>query len=523
MASAAEQPAVPGKTGAGIPPAAWFALFILALANLFNYLDRQIVSILAQSIKADLKLDDADLGFILGTAFAVFYSVVGIAMGRISDFLSRKKLMAFGLALWSAMTALGGAANSFAVLAFARIGVGVGEAVANPCSHSLLADVFPRKNRAAALAAYLAGTFLGGALAMLLGGYFIQNWATMCQSVPIAQACGFAGWQAAMFAVGLPGLPLALVVLAIREPKRPQPEEIGTTRIVMREVGAALPPFTFISIYRLGGTRALNRNLLLTGILAVLSGFLVWLTGDKAQWAAFGFGTYAVATWGQVQSLRDKPLYKLTFGDPTYLMAAGATALIACIGGAVSVWAAPYAMRTFDMTPTEVGLSLGLIHAGGGLVGVILGGWMTDIWRARDLRAPMGMGAVALAGIVPGIVLMLNTQDFGVFLVAKFFIGVFSALWSGATAALVQDLVLPRMRGAAAASYSLVAIVIASGIGPYWAGKVSVITGSLNAGLLSILLLAVPAAALLWGAARRLPRETSEARLAIAVAAGEPA
>ena len=148
-----------GAGGSGRPPvapasppslsaASWLALIVLVAANALNYLDRQIVSILAQSIKADLKLDDADLGFILGTAFAVFYSVVGIAMGRISDFVSRKKLMAFGLALWSGMTALGGAASSFGLLAFARIGVGIGEAVANPCGHSLVADIFPKRMRA---------------------------------------------------------------------------------------------------------------------------------------------------------------------------------------------------------------------------------------------------------------------------------------------------------------------------------------------------------------------------------------
>ena len=126
-----------------IPRSAYFALAVLVLTNLFNMLDRSIVAILAQSIKADLKLGDAELGFLLGTAFAVFYSVVGIAMGRISDFVSRKKMLAMGLALWSVMTALGGAATGFMSLSAARIGVGVGEAAANPCSHSLLADTFP--------------------------------------------------------------------------------------------------------------------------------------------------------------------------------------------------------------------------------------------------------------------------------------------------------------------------------------------------------------------------------------------
>jgi MFS family permease len=147
---------------------------------------------------------------------------------------------------------------------------------------------------------------------------------------------------------------------------------------------------------------------------------------------------------------------------------------------------------------------------------------MTDRWRARDLRAPMGMLTVALTGIVPGIVVLLAAEDFTVFLAAKFVIGVFGGMWGGATAALMQDLVLPRMRGAASAAYSLVAIVVASGIGPYWAGKVSVLTGSLNAGLLSILLLAIPAYILIWLTARRLPSETYEARLALARTAGEP-
>jgi MFS family permease len=504
-----------------ITGAAWFALVLMATANLFNYLDRQIVSILAQSIKADLRLDDADLGFILGTAFAVFYSVVGIAMGRISDFLPRKKLMAFGVALWSVMTALGGAAGSFATLAFARIGVGVGEAVANPCSNSLLADMFPKENRAAVLGANLSGTFLGGASAMVLGGVFLQFWGDMCTSLPWAGACSVKPWQAALYAVGLTGLPLALLILLIREPARPQPEDLTVGEVVSREVGAALPPFTFLALHRLGGRPALLRNLTLTAGLIAVALLLYWVTGDKAQWAAFAFGAYAVMTWGQVQSLRDRPLFALTYGDRTFVMAAGATALIACIGGAVGVWSAPYAMRTFDKTPTEIGLSLGLIAALGGFVGVLIGGYMTDRWRARDLRAPMGMLALALSGIIPGIVVLLATRDFTMFLVAKFFIGVFSGLWGGATAALMQDLVLPRMRGAASAAYSLVAIVVASGIGPYWAGKVSVLTGSLNAGILSILLLAPLAYLLIWLVSRRLSDETPEARMVLARSAGE--
>lgn len=522
MTTIASASAILGTAPARIPRSAYFALFVLVLANLFNMLDRSIVSILAQSIKADLKLDDADLGFLLGTAFAVFYSIVGIAMGRISDFVSRKKMMAFGLALWSIMTALGGAAIGFATLSAARIGVGVGEAVANPCSHSLLADTFPPRNRALALGTYLTGTFLGTALAMIIGGYFVQSWPSICTAVPLDSACGLAGWKAALVAVGLPGLLLALLVLMIHEPPRPNAQQHGVARIIVREIASALPPFTLLAIYRMAGRAGLERNLLLIAIISGIAALLVWLTGDAAQWIACGLGAYSIATWGQVQSHGDKPLFRLTYGDPTFVLSIAATALVACIIAGLSVWAAPLAMRTFPaVSPVKIGVGLGSIYVIGSLIGVVLGGWLTDRWRARDLRAPLNMTGITLLGLIPCISVIVSANSIAVFFTAYFFMSIFTALWSGGIAALVQDLVLPRMRGAAAACYSLVAIVVASGIGPYWTGKVSEMTGSLATGILSILLLAPVTFLVLWLAAKRLPSETSERRLALAVAAGE--
>ena len=521
MATIAEGGIAAEVKPAAIPKAAYYALVVLTLANLFNYLDRQIVSILAQSIKADLELDDADLGFLLGTAFAVFYSVVGIAMGKISDGLPRKKVMALGLALWSVMTALGGAASSFAMLGFARIGVGVGEAVANPCSHSLLADMMPQRRRAMAMSVLLSGVFLGGALAMFVGGYFLTHWQTMCTALPIDAACDIAAWKAALITVGLPGLLLALAILAIREPPRPlQAHSAG--RFVLGEFATAIPPFTVLSIYRVGGRKGLVSNLLIATVIVAMATLVARATGDVAQWASFGLGAYAVLTWGQIQSYRDRPLFALTFGDPTFVMGTAATALIACVGGAVNVWSAPYAMRTYAIAPHEIGFSLGAIHIVGAIAGVLLGGFATDRWKQRDRRAPLGMAAVGMIGQVPCILAMMLVVDYTVFLVAYFFLGLVTALWSGGIAAMVQDLVLPRMRGAAAAAFSLVAIVISSGTGPYWAGKVSAVTGSLTAGLLSMMMLAPVALLMLWLAARRLVHETPEARLTRAVAAGEP-
>lgn len=518
MATLAADPA----TRARIPAAAWYALFILTAANALNYVDRQIVSILAQSIKADLRLDDADLGFILGTAFAVFYSVVGIAMGRISDMLPRKKVMAFGIALWSAMTALGGASTSFAMLGVARLGVGVGEAVANPCGHSLVADIFPQKNRALALSVLLSGVFMGTAGAMILGGWFLQHWKDVCAAVPVAGACALPAWKAALFGVGLPGLPIALLMLTLREPERPQGDNGGTFTILFKEFAAALPPFTLLMIGREGGQRALLRNLALAAAVIVVAGLIMHLTGDRAQWAAIGLGFYAIVTWAQVQSYRDPPLYKLTFGDRTFQTAVSATALMGTMGGTVGVWAAPYAMRTFALSPGKLGATLAAVNICGALLGVLTGGWLTDVWKRRDRRAPVGIGAITVLGLVPSIVIMLTATTPTQFFAGSFCLAIFGALWSGSTAAMVQDLVLPRMRGATAAAYSLIAIVVGSGVGPYWAGKVSKMTGSLNAGLYSILLLAPLSLLLLWLTSRRLPSQTPEARLAIARAAGEP-
>ncbi len=523
MAKRENHNAVSKTTTARIPRSAYFALFVLVLTNLFNMLDRSIVSILAQSIKTDLKLDDADLGFLLGTAFAVFYSIVGIAMGRISDFVSRKKMLAVGLALWSVMTALGGAATGFVSLSAARIGVGVGEAVANPCSHSLLADTFPARNRSLALGTYLTGTFLGTALAMIIGGIFVQKWPQFCTAIPFVSACGLAGWQAALMAVGLPGLLLALLVLMIHEPARPGVGQKGVGRIIVREIATALPPFTFLSIYRIAGSAGLTRNIVLAASISAIAALLIWLTGDYAQWIACALGAYSIATWGQVQSHGDKPLFRLTYGDTTFVLAIASTALVACIIAGITVWAAPLAMRTFTtVSVVKIGVGLGMIYVVGSIIGVIIGGWLTDRWKQTNPGAPLHMTAIALLGMIPCIIIIVSANSIELFFAVYFFQAMFTSLWSGGIAALVQDLVLPRMRGAAAACYSLVAIVVASGIGPYWTGKVSKATGSLGTGISSILILAPLALFILWLAARRLQIETPARRRDMAEAAGEP-
>jgi MFS family permease len=505
-----------------IRPHAYYVLIVLTLAGLLNFLDRLILSILAQSIKVDLQLTDAQLGFLLGTGFAVFYSVVGIAMGRIADVLSRTRLMATGLVTWSIMTAAGAGATSFAGLGAARIGVGVGEATANPCSHALISDYFPARNRAAALGTYVAGAYLGGAAALVLGGYILQHWPTMCSSVPGAFACGIKGWQAALLIVGLPGLPLAVLVANLREPARPGKEVITLPRLLIREFGAAIPPFTLISLYRTGNTAALRANLALILLLAALATALILMTGDAAQWSAIALGAYAIVSWGQAQKARDLPFYRLTFGCPTYVLAMLGGALVACSTGAVSAWTAAYAIRILGMSPALAGGTLGLSMAATSAVGVIGGGWIADRWKQHDRRAPVWIAAISAIGTLPALAIMLRASSAADFLPGFALFALFSAGWAGAFAAMIQDLVLPRMRGGAASAFALVNIVISAGAGPYWVGKVSTTTGSLAKGMISVQLLVPLALVLLYLAARRLRHETPAARAARAQAAGEP-
>jgi MFS family permease len=513
--------AVAGPVGDKVRPYAFYALFLLVFANFFNYVDRQIVSIVAHSMQADLHLSDAQLGFLMGTAFAVLYGVFGIAMGRIADLVSRTKLMAAGLVVWSGMTALAGAAGGYGTLAAARIGVGIGEATANPCSHSLLSDYFPARNRSAVIGAYHIGAGFGAAGSLLLGGMLLQHWDEMCHVFP-SGACGVASWRAAFFVMGLPGLVLALFLARLREPpiKRAMTSQ-GILRTALRELSAAVPPFTFINLAQLGGGGAAARNFGLAVILSAIAAGLTSVFGDWLQWAAVGVGLYSVLTWAYVLKIRDRPLYSLTFGCPVFVLTMIGGALTACFSGTVLAWAAPYAIRELGASPGKAGLLLGLSTALSSGVSVVLGGVITDHWKRRDVRAPVWVALIGLLGSTPMLLLLLHASDLTTFVGALFVMSLFGAGWAGGFGALVQDLILPRMRATASAVFSLVIILFSAGVGPYWAGKISTLTGSLSAGLYSLLVLVPAAALVLLAAAARLRRETPETRRARARDAGE--
>lgn len=230
-------------------------LALLVLIYTCNFIDRTILATLGQAIKVDLKITDTQLGLLQGLAFAIFYTALGIPLARLSERVKRTNLIAVCVGIWSVMTALCGAAQTFLQLFLFRVGVGVGEAGCSPPAHSLIADLYPPERRATALAVYSFGIPLGTMIGAVSGGFLVQNFS----------------WRVALLVVGLPGILLAIVFrLVAREPVRGQmdsPEQ------------AESQPTALQTLRHVFG----NRAFLHITVGATLVGFVGYGTGTFAQ------------------------------------------------------------------------------------------------------------------------------------------------------------------------------------------------------------------------------------------------
>ena len=198
---------------------AWYVTTLLLLAYILSFVDRQIMGLLVEPIKADLGLSDGQLGLLLGPAFAVFYVTMGVPIGWLADRKSRRTIIGAAITVWCFLTAACGLSRTFEQLAIARIGVGAGEAVLTPSALPLIADYFPQKTRARAVSLYMSGISLGSGIAYFAGGPLIAVLLTMPPFI-IPLYGELLAWQTAFLVVGLPGLLLALLMLTVKEPLR---------------------------------------------------------------------------------------------------------------------------------------------------------------------------------------------------------------------------------------------------------------------------------------------------------------
>ena len=236
-----------------------YVLGVLVVVYVFNFIDRQILAILAPAIKDELLLSDTQIGALSGVAFGIFYATLGIPIARLADRYSRVSIISICLSIWSLMTAFSGLATNFVQLLIARIGVGIGEAGGSPPSHSLLADYFAPGKRATALGIYALGVPIGILFGNLAGGWIGEIF----------------GWRQAFFLVGLPGIVLAIILkLTVKEPPRGYSEEkpADTTTVPFRTVVKTMRGFKSFKYIALGaGTQAFVGY----GAIAWMPSFLV--------------------------------------------------------------------------------------------------------------------------------------------------------------------------------------------------------------------------------------------------------
>jgi MFS family permease len=287
-------PTFDGAPSVGAPrlqsagPYQYLCVGVLALAYTFNFLDRQLLALLAEPVKRDLHLSDGQLGLLTGFAFALFYTLFGLPIARLADRSHRVRIVALACTVWSLFSAGCGLAGTFLQLAVARVGVGVGEAGGATPSYAIISDLFPRQRRGAALALYSLGVPCGTAVGAALGGGVAAHY----------------GWRAAFFAVGLPGVLIALLILAVvREPVRGGLDP------------AALPQ---AETARLGDVVAM------------------FFRHPVLRWTALGTGLFAFAGYGM---LNWTPAFLMRHQHMTLAQLSGAYSL--CVGGAMGVgtWA----------------------------------------------------------------------------------------------------------------------------------------------------------------------------------------
>ena len=452
------------------------ALCLLVVVYIFNFIDRQILTILAEDIKADLGISDSDIGFLFGTAFGVFYSVVGIPMGKLADTWNRKNLISIGLAFWSLMTFLSGLAKSFFALSIYRFGVGIGESTASPAAYSLLSDYFSPKVRATVLAIYSSGLYIGAGIGLFLGGSILDTWNGWYPDATLAPF-GLKGWQVAFMAVGFPGIVLAVITYAfIREPKRGLSEGIETKPSSSPFFDTFKEFLGLTPLSLIGSKNLLNKllfNFVMGFILFLGCFYLYKFTEDFLQWTAWGVGAYLVFSWIQTLKTRDRVAFEIMFKNKALLFSLISVPFLPFVSYGYTAFQPAFYIRNHGMEASEIGLLIGILTIVGSFLGVVGGGYLGDKLRVKYVNAKLYLIIAACFLTAITCLGFIYTSNTNLSLVWNFLYHLVSASYLGCAASTVTDLVLPRMRGMAAAFFILTLSMIGLALGPYTVGQLS--------------------------------------------------
>ena len=381
------------------PAYAWYVVVVLLLAYILAFIDREVIALLVPDIKRSLQISDTQMSFLLGGAFAIFYTFFGVMIAWFADRGNRRWLIFAGVSVWSAMTMACGLAVTYPALFMARVGVGAGEAALNPPALSLLKDYFPPDRIGRAIGLYTAGVSSGSGLAFVIGGTIypkIQAAGTV--NWPIVGAVE--PWQQMFIWVGLPGILIALLILTIREPVRREYLRTG-------KVAAAAP---------------------------------VWVTVKFLfqRWRAF------IVLFLALSSLA--------------IMAYG-----------IGFWIPAFLTRTYDLTPEEYGSLLrwrGVVNIVFGLIGVMLGGWLSDVFQKRYADGYVRVCLIAFAIMAVGYCsfALMPTPELAIAMLIPASIG--AAAPTAAGAAAVVAIAPPNMRAQIVAFYYFTLNLVGFFVGP---------------------------------------------------------
>ncbi len=416
------------------PVYAWYVVMVLAIANIISLIDRQILTLLVEPIRADLGISDTGISLLHGFAFAIFYSCMALPIARLADAKSRRTIIIIGLSLWSLLTATCGLAKNFWQLFLARMGVGVGEATLNPSAYSMISDYFPPHKLALPMGVFVAGIPAGVGLGLIAGGAVIE----------IANSIGdlalpFIGtvrpWQMVFFFAGLAGIPVALLLMSMKEPRRRDERFAARTE---SDLAVGYPLREVVIFFRNNSQTYATIFAGYTLLVAAATGFLAWTPtllirtfGLSAAEAGYLMGTVnlfgatlgavfggALADWLQRRSDRIAKVRVLLLGGLLLPVPHVLGPLMPTVGGVMffffffaflgAMTAAPTVSAIQDMTPNQMrGQASALLYFFVNLIGVGAGPFavalVTDYVFADDMAVGYSMVVVAAAADVLAI------------------------------------------------------------------------------------------------------------------------